>query len=229
MSISIPEMVTIPAGDFMMGSDSGAENESPIHCVWVDIFAIAKYPVTRREYALFLDATGHEAPPSWEDPKFQHPDQPVVSVTWFDAVAFCEWLSEETGQPFRLPTEAEREKAARGGVVGLAYPWGDDLPVDHKGGRDMDLSPVGFDGPNGFGLYDMSGGVHEWCVDYYDAEYYVVSPDRNPRGPDEGERHVARGGSWRHNVKFARCAARSSLAPDKQFSDFGFRCAMTVV
>lgn len=223
----MPEMVTIPEGDFLMGCETGGDNESPVHRVWVDAFAIAKYAVTRGDYARFVTATQHEPPPYWNDPKFQDANQPVVAVSWFDAVAYCEWLSGVTGRAFRLPTEAEREKTSRGGVDGLAYPWGDALPDDCEGGRDAVLDAVGLDAPNGYGLYDMSGGVHEWCADYYDVSYYAVSPDRNPMGPEIGERRVARGGSWRHNIRYTRCAARSSLAPDKQFSDFGFRCALS--
>ena len=225
MAVVMPEMVTIPAGDFMMGCGVGGDNEKPVHRVWVDAFAMAKYAVTNSDYAHFVESTQYEPPPHWRESKFQHPHQPVVAVRWFDAVAYCAWLSEMTGQAFRLPTEAEREKASRGGVEGLSYPWGDALPEDCEGGRDTVLDVVGAGDPNGYGLYDMSGGVHEWCADYYDASYYAVSPARNPKGPDVGERRVARGGSWRHNVRYTRCAARSSLAPDKQFSDFGFRCA----
>ncbi|MGA1195417.1 MAG: formylglycine-generating enzyme family protein [Candidatus Latescibacterota bacterium] len=221
----MPEMVTIPEGYFLMGSVAGSDNEAPVHRVWVDAFAIAKYAVTRVDYAHFVKAADHEPPPYWDDPKFQDPKQPVVAVTWLDAVAYCAWLSKMTGQVFRLPTEAEREKASRGGPDGLAFPWGDELPEDCDGGRDTVLDVVGAGEPNGYGLFDMSGGVHEWCADYYDASYYAVSPERNPQGPEVGERRVARGGSWRHNIRYTRCAARSSLAPDKQFSDFGFRCA----
>ena len=220
-------MADIPEGEFMMGSDYHGENEAPVHRVWVDAFALAKYPVTKREYAVFIKVTGYKPPLYWDDPKFQHPDQPVVAPSWFDAVAYCEWLCKMTDKLYRLPNEAERERAARGGLEDCDYPWGDELPADHRGGRDTVLEPVGTDGPNGFGLYNMSEGVHEWCADVYDAAYYANSPYRNPKGPEEGERRSARGGSWRHGIRFSRCAGRSSLAPDKQFSDFGFRCAMT--
>jgi sulfatase modifying factor 1 len=222
------EMVRIPPGDFVMGSDRGKNNERPAHRVWVDVFAMAKYPVRRSDYGHFLESTGRPSPPYWEDPKFVDSSQPVVAPNWYDARDYCIWLSGMASRPYRLPTEAEREKAARGGYVERVYPWGDDLPQDHRGGRDALLEPVGSEGPNGYGLYDMSAGLHEWCADYYSASYYSVSPDQNPAGPQQGERRVARGGSWRHAVRFARCAARSSLAPDKYFSDFGFRCAMSI-
>lgn len=223
-----PEMIHIPEGDFLMGSENGAANETPVHRVWVDAFAIARYPVTNREYALSIEMTERRPPPFWSESKFQHLDQPLVGPSWYDAVAYCEWLRDLTGKPYRLPTEAEREKAARGGLKGCEYPWGDELPADHRGGRNTSLEPVGTEGPNGYDLYNMSAGVHEWCADWYAPSYYEISPNRNPKGPERGSRRVARGGSWRHRIRFARCAARSSLAPDKQFGDFGFRCALTV-
>jgi formylglycine-generating enzyme required for sulfatase activity len=150
-----------------------------------------------------------------------------VGPSWFDAVAYCEWLSERTSRHYRLPTEAEREKAARGGLEGRDYPWGDEPPEDLRG-VNPPLEEVGTEGPNGYGLYNMSVGVHEWCSDLYGASYYAVSPDRNPQGPSGGSRRAARGGSWRHAIRYSRCAARSSLGPEKTFNDFGFRCAMTL-
>lgn len=211
-----------------MGSETGAENEKPIHPVWVDSFAIAKHPVTNREYGYFLEATHHKPPLFWQAPQFQQLDQPVVAISWYEAVTYCQWLSEVTGRRYRLPTEAEREKAARGGLAGSEYPWGNELPADHRGGPDAPLDTVGSEGPNGYGLYEMSAGVHEWCADFYDPLYYQLSPYRNPPGPTTGRRRVARGGSWRHHIRFARCAARSSIPPEMQYSDFGFRCAATV-
>jgi formylglycine-generating enzyme required for sulfatase activity len=221
-----PATIAIPAGTFLMGSERHSPNERPVHGVWIDPFQLAKFPVTRREYALFAAATRRALPIFWDEPHFQHSDQPVVGANWFDAVAYCQWLSSMTSRSYRLPTEAEREKAARGGIEGTTYPWGAQLPSDHQGGRDTPLHCVGLDGPNGYGLYDMSAGVHEWCFDFYDKTFYASSPDRNPSGPASGNRRAARGGSWRHRIRFSRCAARSSLAPDKQFSDFGFRCAL---
>jgi formylglycine-generating enzyme required for sulfatase activity len=222
-----PDLVTIPSGSFLMGSEAGRGDEHPVHSVWVDAFALAKYPVTRAEYAVFLAATGHPSTKFWGDPGFQLPNQPVVGPSWFDAVAYCEWLSERTSRHYRLPTEAEREKAARGGLEGRDYPWGDEPPEDLRG-VNPPLEEVGTEGPNGYGLYNMSVGVHEWCSDLYGASYYAVSPDRNPQGPSGGSRRAARGGSWRHAIRYSRCAARSSLGPEKTFNDFGFRCAMTL-
>lgn len=227
MAPGAPRMLVIPAGDFVMGSDSHAANEAPAHVVWVDAFAMAPCAVTNAEYEQFLSATGHAPPPSWRDPKFADPRQPVVSPSWHDAVAYCAWLSEATGSTLRLPTEAEREKAARGGGS-HSYPWGDELPGEHQGGRDTPLERVDAYDPNGYGLYGMASGVHEWCADWYADDYYAVSPSHNPPGPASGDRKVARGGSWRHSVRFTRCSARSAIAPDKQFSDFGFRVASSL-
>ncbi|MFK7908039.1 MAG: formylglycine-generating enzyme family protein [Chitinophagales bacterium] len=225
---SNPQMLLIPEGNFLMGSDNGAANERPIHQVWVDAFEIAKYPVTNKEYAVFLELTAYKTPPFWNAPKFSHPDQPVVGINWYDANAYCKWLSDRLGRNFRLPTEAEREKAARGGLKASEYPWGNELPENHLGGRNAELDSIGVEVPNGFGLYNMSAGVHEWCSDFYDASYYEVSEYRNPKGAESGHRYSSRGGSWRHRIRFSRCAARSSVPADKQYNDFGFRCAATL-
>ncbi len=111
-----------------MGSEQGQENERPCHRVWVDSFGIGKYSVMNREYGEFLAGSGTVAPPFWRDPIFSDPEQPVVGVTWDEAMYYCAWLSEKSGQTIRLPTEAEWERAARGGRDGAAYPWGDEPP-----------------------------------------------------------------------------------------------------
>lgn len=208
----------IPAQSFLMGSDDGRPDESPIHRVWIDAFEINAYQVTNSEYAAFANATGH-APPA---APFNDPEQPVVGVSWFEAVGYCDWLSGVTGSSLRLPTEAEWECAARGGLEGMHYPWGDEWPL-----QDAAAAPrtVGLRAPNAYGLYDMCENVHEWCSDWYAADYYGVSPDRNPRGPERGSRRASRGGSWRHQLPFSRCAARSSLPPEFRYADYGFRVA----
>jgi formylglycine-generating enzyme required for sulfatase activity len=213
-------LVRIDGGWFTMGSDDGADNERPVHRVWVDAFFLAPCQVTNADYALFLESSGHPPQPMWRDPAFDHPRQPVVAVSWLDAVRYCEWL----GGGFRLPTEAEWERAARGGAEGVRYPWGDDVP-DERGRWLTGPEPVGGGVPNAFGLYDMCENVHEWCSDWYAADYYAVSPQRNPRGPESGTRRVSRGGSWRHRIKVSRCAARSSLPPEFRYADYGFRIA----
>ena len=123
-------MVAIPEGWFLMGSDTGQENERPVHRVWVDAFEIAECQVTNAAYARFLAATKHRAPLHWSDAHFSDAEQPVVAPSWFDAVAYCEWLSAGSGRRYRLPTEAEWERAARGGVEQKQFPWGDE-PPDH--------------------------------------------------------------------------------------------------
>jgi len=214
-----------------MGCEHGQENERPVHRVWVDSFGIGKFPITNRQYEFFLEQSHNAAPPFWSDPMFSGAERPVVGVTWDEAVAYCEWLSERNGKGFRLPTEAEWEHAARGGHEGELYPWGDEPPGELSmigcdaatGGP----ARVGVNEPNGFGLYDMSEGVHEWCSDFYDYNYYGHSPQRNPQGAASGTRRASRGGSWRHQIKFSRSAARSSLPPSFKYADYGFRVAMT--
>lgn len=212
-----------------MGSEQGQDNERPVHRVWVDAFEMAIFQVRNRDFALFLESTAHPAPPSWNDPAFNHPDQPVVAVNWMEAAKYCEWLSGQTGRRYRLPSEAEWERAARGGREGLLYPWGDDPPqarpeyLRRWGGTVRGPLPVGESEPNPFGIYDLCENVHEWCVDWYQRDYYARSPVRNPTGPASGERRASRGGSWRHHVKVSRCAARSSIPPLFQYADYGFR------
>ncbi len=220
--IAVPPLVRIEAASFLMGSQLQA-NESPVHRVELDAFAIGRYQVTNDEYDSFVQCTGRS-------PQFNDPRQPVVAVSWFDAVGYCEWLSSETGQRFRLPTEAEWECATRGGLTAALYPWGDEPPQSRP---DYDTrwihgpEPCGSGAPNGYGLYDMCENVHEWCSDWYVPDYYAVSPQRNPYGPETGVRRVSRGGSWRHHIKITRCAARSSLLLDVRYTDYGFRIACT--
>lgn len=224
----LPRLVTIPAGWFLMGSDTGQDNERPVHRVWVDAFCLAACQVTNAEYARFLQATADPPPPHWRDPNFNHPDQAVVAVSWFEAVKYCEWLGKSSRRNCRLPTEAEWERAARGGVEGKLFPWGDDPPQslpDYEKQWKTGPAKVGRSAPSGFGLYDMCSNVHEWCGDWYQADYYSVSLERNPRGPDTGERRSSRGGSWRHHIKVTRCSARSSIPPGFQYADYGFRIA----
>jgi formylglycine-generating enzyme required for sulfatase activity len=226
-----PRMVRIPEGWFLMGSDAGQENERPVHRVWVDEFELGACQVTNADYAQFLAATQHRKPLLWNDALFSHPEQPVVAPSWFDAVAYCEWLSARTGRRYRLPTEAEWERAARGGLEGKIYPWGDE-PLEslaNYAARWKEApEPVGRAERNGYGLYDIGANVHEWCSDWFDADYYRASPERNPPGPPEGTRRASRGGSWRHATKVARCAARSSIPPEFQYADYGFRVARDI-
>jgi len=218
-----PELIPIPGGSFLMGSESGADDEKPIHEVFLSPYQIARYPVTNREFV--VSSVGRLP----EDPHFNDPDQPVTKVSWFDAVAFCEWLSRETGKPYRLPTEAEWEFAACAGDPQNIYPWGrrtwQERPELH---RRFQNGPerVGLFEPNPFGIHDMGINVHEWCSDWYGANYYSKSPRENPKGPSSGKRRSSRGGSWRHQIKITRCSARSSIPPIMRYADYGFRLAL---
>jgi len=194
-----------------MGQNDGRDDERPAHRVTVFPFRMSRCQVTNADYAAFRKF------------EFSDPTLPVVSVSWFDAVAYCEWLSGQWNRPVRLPTEAEWEFAARGGFPERLYPWGDDLPPIAAGRWHDGPEPVGLGEPNGYGLFDMCQNVHEWCGDWYDAAWYAVSPAENPRGPEHGTRRASRGGAWRHHIKVSRCAARSSIPPEFRYADYGFR------
>jgi formylglycine-generating enzyme required for sulfatase activity len=225
---AVPRLIAIPAGWFWMGWDTGLPAERPRHRVWVSGYQIAAAPVTNAQYAEFLAAAGRPAPPFRDDPRFSAPAQPVVGVDWFDAVGYCAWLTEVTGREHRLPTEAEWERAARGGLDDARFPWGDAPPATVFPGVRLPLSGpprVGAGPANGFGLTDLSGTVHEWCLDWHADGYYAEAPARDPRGPAGGTRRVSRGGAWRHQVPWSPVAHRSSLAPALRYSDYGFRVA----
>jgi len=225
-------LIRIPAGWFLMGSDQGQDCERPVHRVWIDSFLMAATQVTNNDYAGFLSATSTTPPPFWKDSNFNHPRQPVAGVSWHEANSYCEWLSEQTGRHFRLPTEAGWERASRGGLEQKQFSWGDEPPQslpNYATRWRTRPEPVAQYAPNAFGLYDIGDNVHEWCSDWYDPNYYAISPERNPPGPDQSPiqpaRKSSRGGSWRHHIKVARCSARSSIPPEFQYADYGFRVA----
>jgi len=199
-----------------MGQENGRDEERPVHSVTLAPFRICRFQTTNADFAQFRP--------------FAHdqPSLPVTNVNWFDAVAYCEWLSAEWGMRLRLPTEAEWEFAARGGLEQEPYPWGAE-PVaarPHYADRwHLGPEPVGISEPNGYGLFEMCENVHEWCSDWFAADFYAQSPSENPRGPAQGSRRASRGGAWRHHIKIARCAARSSIPPSFRYADYGFRVA----
>ena len=195
-----------------MGQDDGRDDERPAHRVTVAPFRLGRTQVTNAEYDRFCKATSRE-----RHAVYGGPTHPVTSVNWFDAVAYCHWAA------VRLPTEAEWEFAARGGVEGMLYPWGNELPKLAPDRWQHGPEPVGQGAPNGYGLFDVCSNVHEWCHDWYDPGYYAVSPVVNPRGPEHGKRRASRGGAWRHHIKVSRCAARSSIPPEFRYADYGFR------
>jgi len=223
-----PETIPIPGDEFLMGQADGRDEERPMHRVRVAPFRLGRCQVTNAEYDAFRHATGRAMTRFREQPEFAGPAQPVVGVNWFEAVAYCEWLSGRLGARFRLPTEAEWEFAARGGLEQCLYPWGNQ-PVFERAGYHTRWThapePVATATPNAFGLYDICENVHEWCADWYDPGYYAVSPEGNPQGPATGTRRASRGGAWRHQIKIARCAARSSIPPEFCYADYGFRVA----
>jgi formylglycine-generating enzyme required for sulfatase activity len=224
----IPETIAIPAGEYDMGQADGRAEERPAHRVCVAPFSLARFAVTNAQYDRFVLSTGREPTRFRGDAGFSKPAQPVVGPTWQDAVKYCEWLNAQTGRRYRLPSEAEWEWAARGGLAGKLYPWGDEPPEHRPGYSSRWLrapEAVGLSAANGYGLFDMCENVHEWCSDWYDPGYYALSPRENPAGPPSGTRRSSRGGAWRHQIKIARCAARSSIPPYLEYSDYGFRVA----
>ena len=259
-------MVLIPAGEFQMGSEDEDANddEQPVHTVHLDAFYMDVYEVTNAQFKVFVDANPH-----WQkdqvDAKVHgsahgtylahwygndyltgKTNHPVVNVTWHAAMAYAKWAGK------RLPTEAEWEYAARGGLAGQKYPWGNTLSyADANYGWNLsdttpgDTTPVGRYAANGYGLYDMAGNVAEWCLDAYNDDFYAVS--ENSRNPIAGWHtvqwlvenftrvqddiftgRVLRGGSWSTDATYLRVADRFWDAPASTFDDIGFRCARAV-
>lgn len=203
-----------------MGSESGRPDERPVRTVALGSFALGRTPVTNSQYASFVaEAHGSEAP-FLRQPAFADPELPVVGVTWFEAVAFAEWLGSRCGGRFRLPTEAEWERAMRGGLEGATTAWGDALPAGEVPEGPLEGPwPVGRGTPNGFGLLDPGTVVHEWCANRY-APYTAQGTRSDGRAP---LRRSSRGGSWRHRQRWSPPSARSSLPPDLRYADYGFR------
>ncbi len=210
-----------------MGANDRRHDERPAHLVRLVPFRAAPRPVSNREYAAFVEQATAAPPKFWSQSGFDQPDAPVVGVSWHDAVDYCEWLQRQSGLGCRLPTEAEREYAARGGLDGADWPepldvWPDDPARATVAVAEHPHAPLDAC-RNRFGLYCMADNVHEWCSDWYDRSYYSVSPADAPAGPPHGMRRVSRGGSWRHRIKFTRVSARSSLSPNYRYNDYGFR------
>jgi len=229
----VPEtpVVDISEGIFSMGFDGtqALEDERPLHRVWLDAFAMDLYEVTTTQYALFLGATNRPAPWQWHAVDLaQHGDRPVIGVDWSDADAYCRWKGK------RLPTEAQWEKAARG-TDGRLHPWGNQAPTNELANFALGarfsygqvLMPVRSyeQGKSPYGLYQMAGNVWEWVQDWYAANYYETSPERNPLGPEQGQFKVLRGGSWSDLPKYLLTYGRFKLLPDTRNSYTGFRCA----
>ncbi len=256
------EMALVPAGEFFMGTeDEELRGDAPLRAVYLDAFYMDRYEVTNRLFARFLNAAKplegrdgqrrlwvvlrndietEERNAWWPTEIFYElqedryaafesfADNPVISVSWHAADAYCKWAGK------RLPTEAEWEKAARGGLVKKDYPWGNEVPTggvifERRWTDNSVPSPtekVGNYFPNGYGLYDMAGNVWEWCADWFSPSYYKRAPYKNPKGPDYGEKKVLRGGSWFNSAIIMRVATRNSSPPETLDDGMGFRCAM---
>jgi formylglycine-generating enzyme required for sulfatase activity len=254
-------MKYIPSGKFEMGSAEVESHERPVHTVDVSAFWMDEHEVTNAMYAAFLNAVAqdlqvqdlgivhyqgnpiydllcvnplcatwkHRIALDGEEYKVTpgYADHPVALVSWYGAEAYCAWANA------RLPTEAEWEKAARGGLAGKMYPWGDETPVCTPGASngaqmidcDGDTAPVKQFAPNGFGLYDMAGNVWNWVQDWYGENYYSQPPGVDPQGPKTGQYRVLRGGAWYYDEANQRCAKRFGNESTGAFKTFGFRCA----
>ena len=228
MSELAEQLVLIPGGEFLMGADSEGDHY-PVHKVRLDTFYINRYEVTNAQYLAFCEATGNRLPFFWGMAGFRcgpdHPNHPVVGVNWQEAVAYARWCG------LRLPTEAEWEFAARGGLVGRNYPNGDMLePADGNYARSDTRGPVavGSYPPNGYGLHDMQGNVVEWVSDWYAPDTYAHSPVVNPQGPESGKFRVLRGGGWHSGAYCNRVYYRNALPPNWLDFNVGFRCAKGV-
>ena len=232
-TVNEPEMVNVPSGTFEMGSKTRKkwlfDNEKPQHSIELPGYWIGKYPVTNSEYAVFVGDTDYRCPDHWLNGKIpmMYESHPVIYVSWHDASAYCRWLSDLTGKPYRLPTEAQWEKAARGGD-GRRYPWGsrwDSRKCNTQEGGHGETSPVGAYSPEGdspFGCADMAGNVWEWTSSLYRPYPYDTNDGREDLG---NSIRVLRGGSWANAASYARCASRVGCSPVSRSFDSGFRLA----
>jgi formylglycine-generating enzyme required for sulfatase activity len=263
------EFVLVKGGSYQMGDTlgDGNPNERPIHEVCVDDFYLGQFEVTVGQFRQFVNATGYrteaergdgalhvndqgelkkEAHINWKNPGCSQTDRhPVVCVSWNDAHAFLDWLSQKSGKAFRLPTEAEWEYAARSGGKSYKYSWGNGDPsgniADESAKRKFPwasiwwqgyddgyayTAPVGSFSPNELGLFDMTGNVWEWCQDWYGKDYYASSPKNNPTGPDSGTLRIGRGGSWYSVPRNIRATYRFRGWPSERLDGNGFRVAL---
>jgi sulfatase modifying factor 1 len=246
-SPDLSDMVLIPGGDYWMGRvhsfplyewgmmQRARLDDRPAHQLLIDSFYIDKYEVTNQAYRRYTEQTKHKKPWHWKDGGFAEAEArlPVTNVTWNDADAYCRWAGK------RLPTEAEWEKAARGGLDRQLFSWGNsgitlkgDLAKTTKTGKNAHVgvasgpAPVGSYPPNGYGLFDAAGNVWEWTNDWYLRDYYSVSPEANPPGPESGRYKVVRGGGWSDpEEETVLVSYRNYTAPDQVSFTIGFRCA----
>lgn len=257
-------MVFVPAGSFQMGDNFNEVNPNsrPVHTVYLDAYYIGKYEARNAEYKKFIDDEGYTIQAYWTAGGFsQYGSQPiywinstyrgggisgnenfpVVGVSWYESMAYCKWLSTKTGKTYRLPTEAEWEKAARG-TDQRRYPCGNNINgsyanyLDSGDPYEPGLTPVGFyngsaqgsfttnDNASPYNAYDLAGNAWEWCSDWYDGSYYASSPESDPEGPSFGVNRVIRGGGWDTDTIYLHSAYRTSFNPSDRLHFIGFRC-----
>ena len=257
----LPQVARIAAGEFVMGAEDGEEDERPLHRAYVDDFAMGIYPITNAEYAQFVHEAGHPSPGIralpmiasgaletdfrslaaayfWTNgtPPAGRERHPVTLVSFEDATAYCAWLAGKIELPVRLPTEAEWERAARGGIESKRYPWGDTLDagrahfLPHAGAKaQCGTAQVGSYPANAFDIYDMAGNVWEWVSDWYSPSYYERAQYINPLGPESGTMRIVRGGAWVNaDGGYLRCAYRHKVPPDSYAYSIGFRIAYSL-
>lgn len=241
-----PIMVKVKGGKFKMGSKEGQENEKPVHTVKLGSFHISQYEITVKEYLAFCEATNDNYP-EWLEAgnvfnvetgsdnfykivgysRTGSDNLPIVGVNWANAVAYCKWLSEETGDKYRLPTEAEWEFAARGGRKSKGYVYSGSDNIEevawYKDNTSSQPQVVGTKQGNELGIHDMTGNVWEWCSDWYAANYYSDCITKDPQGVEHSTTRVLRGGSCINRQDFCRVATRNSDYPQLRLDVFGFR------
>lgn len=222
-------MVVIPSGEFTMGRNSAVPTDwQPEHRVAISSFYMDKYEVTNKEYYDFCVQTGTPLPYFWGMPEFRsgmdYPDYPVVGISYGEADKYAKWAGK------RLPTEAEWEYAAKGGLKNMKYPWGDEIDSTkvNYGRMYKGIVKVGTFKPNGYGLFDIVGNVWEWTSDNYSDSYYSASLKQDPKGPVRGRFKVIRGGSWHSGAMCIQLYYRNGLTPSWVDFAVGFRCVKSL-
>ncbi len=231
-----PEMIFVQGGSFEMGSTDGYDDEKPVHEVTLSDFYIGKYEVTVGQYKKFCKATGRAFPAKPNKKWYEEHDNirewtwrdnhPIVNVSWLEAEAYCKWLSQETGEEYTLPTEAQWEYAAKGGQKATQTQYAGSNNINLVAWYDettyeKGTKPVGLLAPNELGIYDMSGNAFEWCKDFYGA--YSSNAQENPQGISNGQYRTIRGGGWYYVSEFCRITQRDSPKSGLKKFDYGFR------
>ncbi len=225
--VANPDMVFVRGGKFKMGSIYGGSDEKPVHGVVLDDFYIGRFEVSQREWRLIMEGDTSKC-------YFEGCDScPVERVSWFNVQEYIGKLNEKTGMNYRLPTEAEWEFAARGGLLSKGFRYSgsnaDTNVAWRVGNSDSKTHPAGRKKPNELGIYDMTGNVFEWCADWYSPTWYQVSPIKNPAGPEEGVFRIIRGGSWFYDRAGLLTTDREKANPSFRYGYVGFRLVRPAV